>query len=331
MTEITGRNVNDIFFNVMSELWLNGQEEETRNGPVLVSPEPVRVTYRNPTERVLFSMARDANPFFHFMEGLWMLNGQRDVKTVAHYNKRMAEFSDDGKIFHAAYGHRWRSHFCLDGDEPMDQLQTIIQELRTNPQTRRAVLTMWDPMSDLGRDGKDFPCNTHAYFRVRGDSVLDMTVCNRSNDIIWGLAGANAVHLSMMHEVVAAHAGFATGRYYQFTNNFHAYRKVFDPLWEKLKERSMDIVDGYGDMDIVPMVDDPRTWFADLTSFMSNPGRYQTTFYTNRFFSDVAQPIAQAWEHWKNKNINAAKKATEHCTSEDWAIACYNWLVRREA
>jgi hypothetical protein len=46
---------------------------------VLVSQTPVVTCYSAPTQRVLFSPMRDANPFFHLMEALWMLAGRDDV------------------------------------------------------------------------------------------------------------------------------------------------------------------------------------------------------------------------------------------------------------
>ena len=63
---------------------------------------------------------------------------------------------------------------------------------------------MWDAKQDLSHrnESKDLPCNTHVYFSIR-EGFLDMTVCNRSNDLIWGCCGANAVHMSFLQEYVA--------------------------------------------------------------------------------------------------------------------------------
>jgi hypothetical protein len=47
----------------------------SRAGDVLVAPHPVMSVTSIPTERVLFDPARDANPFFHLFESLWMLAG----------------------------------------------------------------------------------------------------------------------------------------------------------------------------------------------------------------------------------------------------------------
>jgi hypothetical protein len=72
------------------------------SGHRLMIDEPVMLHYERPTERVLFNKARDANPFFHLYEALWMLAGRNDVAPLAYYVKDMARFSDDGKTFNGA-------------------------------------------------------------------------------------------------------------------------------------------------------------------------------------------------------------------------------------
>ncbi len=118
-----------------------------------------------------------------------MLDGRDDVASIASYVKRMETYSDDGKTLQGAYGYRWRSHFSID------QLLSVINKFQVSPEDRRIVLTMWDPITDLGigqRRSKDLPCNTHVYFKIRDNHLL-MTVCCRSNDIVWGAYGANVV------------------------------------------------------------------------------------------------------------------------------------------
>ena len=84
---------------------------------------------------------------------------------------------------------------------------------------------MWDAKKDLTHlnISKDLPCNTHVYFSIR-DGFLDMTVCNRSNDLIWGCCGANAVHMSYLQEYVAIMCGVDIGFYTQsYLESHHEY------------------------------------------------------------------------------------------------------------
>ena len=178
MRIIKTRNVQDALPKGLDLLYGEHYKQDSRNGTVYKAKSPVCTVYDNPEERVMFWTERDANPFFHFMESLWMLEGRNDLAYVKRYNKRMEEYSDDGETLWGAYGYRWIKHFGKN------QLDLIVSELRSNPNSRRCVLQMWDASQDLGRDCKDVPCNTAIYFKVR-EGKLNMTVSNRSNDVIW--------------------------------------------------------------------------------------------------------------------------------------------------
>lgn len=128
----------------------------SRNGNTITIEEPVTITYLHPTQRVLFNTHRDANPFFHLYEALWMLAGRNDVAPLALYNSKIKDFSDDGHTFNGAYGYRWRKakdHVTSDNwagqDYHIDQIQILINHLKNNPNSRRAVLQMWNVEDDL--------------------------------------------------------------------------------------------------------------------------------------------------------------------------------------
>lgn len=143
------------------------------------------LTYTSPLQRVLFHPVRDANPFFHVLEALWMLAGQNKVQPLSYFVKRMEEFSDEdltkgeipyrgrastttdftGGYMWGAYGYRWRNWFKYD------QIEECISILRHDRITRRVVLEMWSPQ-DLHRvethpECKDVPCNLLVMFSPR--------------------------------------------------------------------------------------------------------------------------------------------------------------------
>jgi hypothetical protein len=205
---------------VVGELLAQGIHEETRNGPVLRFPEPVVLAYPDPTRRILDWEVRDANPFFHHFEAMWMLAGRQDVEPLLFFNPRMADYCDDGKIARGfGYGWRWRHHFGFD------QIEAVIKRLRENPADRRGVLTMWD-VQDLQADTQDFACNMQVIFtpvKLEEGYALDMLVTNRSNDLIYGTMGSNLYHFSILHEYMAKKTGMQLGTYSQMTTNLHIY------------------------------------------------------------------------------------------------------------
>ena len=206
-----------------------GEFETSRGGDVVVMPQPITTIWEKGYSIVSTNPIRDANPFFHFNEALWMLEGRNDVASLDVYIKDFGgRYAESDGVLHGAYGHRWINHFGVD------QLQLIVEKLQSNPEDRQCVLQMWDAHTDMGNDldgmWKDRPCNTHVYFRVHARKELEMTVCCRSNDMIWGAYGANIVQFGVLHRYMAVRIGVEVGRYYQISNNFHAYLDVFVPL-----------------------------------------------------------------------------------------------------
>jgi len=230
-TVINTRNVHQALPKALDLLDKFGVWRGSRNGPVIQYPEPVVTDYERPWERVIFWDHRDANPFFHLYEGLWMLMGRNDVKSLTFFAKNMANYSDDGLTVHGAYGHRWRNWYHHRGTAVSeDQLDVVIRRLRKNPLDRRVVVQMWDPNRDLDSNNKDVPCNLTITFQINHESKLDMTVFCRSNDIIWGAYGANAVHFSMLQEYIAVRLGIKMGRFHQMSVNWHAYEEQYRKL-----------------------------------------------------------------------------------------------------
>lgn len=342
MKVLFAMNVNQALAEGLHYLRGEGRLETSRNGPVLVSPVPVTTVYQFPRERVLFSPVRDANPFFHLMESLWMLAGRNDLFFPQFFNTKFNDYSDDGKTVHGAYGHRWVNTGTLN------QLRALGSELRRDPTSRRCVLQMWDMRRDLHKaigeaQGKDVPCNTHAYFLVNNGN-LDMTVCCRSNDIVWGAYGANAVHMSVMMEYVAAIVGIPVGTYRQVSNNYHAYLSLFEGEWKDKMwrmaadaERSDEYVDGIEPSVVVENVEefdaDLTQFFKDWDARMAEPNMMDLNVdnYRTRFFRDCALPMFASWFFRKAKASDGLGELepmkSDH---EDWYIACREWIMRRE-
>ncbi len=354
MHTITVRNVQEALPKGLDYLDQSGVLLDSRNGPMYEAPCPVTTVYQKPTERVIFWSYRNANPFFHFMEGLWMLNGANDLETMHHYNKGMKNYSDDGETLWGAYGWRWRRFFGGYGAK-IDQLNIIAHMLDRNPEDRRAVLQMWS-IDDLARKGKDVPCNTCIYFKIRNNK-LNMTVSNRSNDVIWGAYGANAVHMSMLQEYMAGRIGVEVGVYNQVSDSYHAYKNIFDDLLQQFAKD--DILDYYVQslphnkmrmnpymqktVSPYPMMNKKYEaphhqnssfrWDDELRNFLKREPfkelRRITLSEPDSFWADVAVPIQDAWAHWKNKDIVLAMKELDNCKATDWRKACIEWLERK--
>lgn len=340
------RNVHEALPSALDLLYHRGVSRDSRAGEVIQHRDgPVATVYRRPDERVIFHSWRDANPFFHFYESLWMLAGRRDLPPLLRFLERFRSFSDDGgKTQNAAYGFRWR-HAGQHVGRDSDQLQSIVDGLIENQLDRQLVLQIWDHTLDLRTITRDHACNIAATFQVSHDGKLDLSLFCRSNDILWGCYGANAVHMSMMHEYVSRGSGIPMGAYTQISVNWHAYVKVFTPMRGKMiaeqNKRLHELdVSPYrnGSVTPYPLMSTPRhVWDTDVYNFITENGHAPNakTRFRDPFFVDVAMPIVAAHDFYKDVDgydrWSNAYKAIEKCAASDWRKACLEWLDRRRA
>ncbi len=329
---VKGKSVTSAFIKTLELIEKKGLTEHSRNGDVISLSKPLMVEFTNPMNRVLYSPLRDANPFFHLFESLWMLAGRNDVAFIKQFNSNIGNYSDNGVTFHGAYGHRWRHHFnrLTHGTYVLlDQIKGVVNILKKDPCSRRAIIAMWDPSSDLNKEGKDLPCNTHIYFRV-DLGKLNMTVCNRSNDIIWGLFGANAVHMSFLHEYVCSKVGVEVGSYYQITNNAHIYTNLLKEKGWNIRGLVEDLGKTKNTAHEVTPIGDADVFYSDLRQlFMEGDPKYQSEFFVR-----IVAPLLDTWQFYKKCGSPAL--AVAHLTDNyplsldiDWVVAGLEWLERR--
>ncbi len=341
MHVVNAINVNDAYVQGLRHICEHGQLQDSRAGEVLVAPTPVTIVYAKPQERVLLDPSRDANPVFHLMEALFYLAGRNDAKWldqfVSDFSARFAE--EDGHL-HGSYGFRWRRHFDMEGGgnpNLPDQLDTVVRMLKEDPDSRRAVISMWDPVADLGADKKDIPCNDVIFLRVRETSetisvtvpVLDITVCCRSNDFVWGMTGANAVQFSMLQEYLAGRIGVVVGRYVQMAHNCHLYTNALGKLDTP---QQLETYPGF-----MPIGTNWDAWDDDLRKFMAWTGYEDpdvlTQEYTNTWFSETAEQLFLV--NWMSKRgrkgMALAWLKSHEEIAPDWRKACIEWMERRLA
>lgn len=309
----------------------------SRGGEVDMWPEPVCTVYSFPMECVLWDAKRDCNPFFHLFESLWMLAGQNDVAYLDQFNKQMAKYSDDGDVFHGAYGFRWREWYGID------QLFEVGEMLRKDPTTRRAVLQMWSPNGDLvssegagGQSCKDLPCNLSVVFNCRATGTLEMTVYNRSNDMIFGAYGANAVHFSFLHQWMAAYIGKDVGAYRQVANDFHVYSAVWEDKVRPDLSVDEDLYNTVAGASVLVSRDESVELFDTENMELVLGGNHDPARYGNLFLRNIAAPLLGVWQAWKAKDRGRALALLREAEAgrplgqlPDWFIACGMWMGRR--
>lgn len=328
----------------------------SRNGNVICFTEPVTITFTRSNERVLFHEGRDCNPFFHLFESLWMLSGQNDVKLLTYFNSKMDQYSDDGNTLNGAYGHRWRRFFGVD------QIHQVVEMLDRNPYDRRAVLQHWSTedlklVNHTRGSCRDVPCNTQVMFRVRIDTGhLDMTVINRSNDLIWGLLGANYVHFGHLHQYVADALGWKVGKYHQVSNNLHVYLESWKPETFLVPiidpYLSVTEINGTPQSSLLPDITHMQEFEMEVQGYMeiaqrmtlyrkdpdpAAPDWHQLVWshieghYNTRCILELFGPMLLAWELYKRRNYEMSYQYLNRISPRfaDWKRDLYRWIQKR--
>lgn len=184
----------------------------------------------NPLQRVMLVPGRNANVFAQVAETLWMLSGRNDLLFLSRYIPSASKFSDDGgNTWRGAYGPRLRAWVFKDTENynVVDQMVEVAQKLRADPQTRQAVITLWNPGEDWVRGSKDYPCNNWIHFMIR-DNKLHLSVAVRSNDAWRGFSHADFFGWSVLQQMMAYWTGTQVGQITWFASSWHIYAEHFD-------------------------------------------------------------------------------------------------------
>lgn len=236
-----GTNSSVLLPDLLSDLLNNGHEIGSRAG-LTKELTCIGITMTQPWQREMLTAGRKPNLAAAIAETMWVLSGRDDVAWLERYLPRAGEFSDDGVKWRGAYGDRLRRWPKSDGSgDVVDQISYIVDLLKKETGTRRAVAMLYDPARD-NIESKDIPCNNWLSFISRLGK-LDLHVAVRSNDAIWGWSGINVFEWSTLLEIVAGLTGLQVGSLHFSTTSFHLYGRHFDKARLIVASDSTDHVD----------------------------------------------------------------------------------------
>lgn len=216
----------------------------------------------NPYKRCVGNNNRNINIYFLLAEALWIFRGKKDVEFLEIFNTKMTEYSDDGQVFHAPYGFRMRHYGVASNFNPRpfseqqnhsenqlaqgtDQIIEALTMLKEDEESRRVVVSIWNPELDLNVKSKDLPCNDLLMFKIRGKK-LHTTISNRSNDLHWGLP-TNVFQFSFTSEVMSNILGIELGTQVHNSQSLHFYmdNDIAMKMYENMTIDNNNFVDLY--------------------------------------------------------------------------------------
>jgi thymidylate synthase len=166
-------------------------------------------------------VGRGTVPGIGAVEACQLLAGAATPKLVMAVGPMFKNYAEDNGMFHGAYGSRTQ-----------DQYGPVIERLKKDPDSRQAVVTIWDPVLDLLPEKRDYPCTVLHQFRIR-DNKLNMSVYMRSNDV-WLGAAYDFFQFTRVQIAMASVLGVAPGSYAHHVGSLHIYEQHYDAA-ENLK------------------------------------------------------------------------------------------------
>lgn len=245
METFAGNGVNGVYADAIHAIMAEGTEVPSRNGATM-ELHPAAFEIHHPWKRLVTAYGRPVNVAFSLAEVLWIFAGRSDVRMLKHYNSRISDYSDDGDVFNAPYGGRLRHQFGID------QIEMVIEILKSDKDSRQASLVISHPVYDRGFDkdangeftkheSKDRACNVYCHLMVR-NGKLDWLQIVRSNDAMWGTP-YNWMQFTMLQEYIATAVGIPMGKYVHVADSLH----IYDYHWDEARTiKTFNIYDEMG-------------------------------------------------------------------------------------
>lgn len=163
---------------------------------------------------------------------IWTANADKQGVDLGHYNDEYI------KELGPVYGFNWR-HFdyysvSVSG---VDQIQEILKQIKNAPDSRRIILTAWNPL--LLDDMALPPCHLMAQFRVV-NGLLSCQMYQRSADVGLGVP-FNIASYSLLTHILARECGLGVGDYIHTIGDAHIYQNHIEPMKELLEREPLGL------------------------------------------------------------------------------------------
>jgi len=179
----------------------------------------VSFTLLDPTDKVITTQQRKFNVDYAEFENIWYESGDRDASEIAERAKIWKQMMIPGTSNVVSnYGFFWNKN---------NQLDRAIQELKTNPQSRRAIVVHYD-INELDLYKYDTPCNVILNFYIKNNK-LELTIFARSIDLWFGFGNDQYCFAKLM-ERVSEQLGIQIGPMNWFITNLHIYPRHYNLL-----------------------------------------------------------------------------------------------------
>ena len=166
-------------------------------------------------------------------ELLWFLSGDTNIKYLQDHGVSIwDEWADENGNLGPVYGYQWRNWPAPDG-RVIDQISMVIDTIRKNPDSRRIMVTAWNP-ADVEKMALP-PCHCLFQFYVAGGK-LSCQLYQRSADVFLGVP-FNIASYALLTLMVAQVTGLEPGEFVHTTGDTHLYKNHFEQVTLQLSRQ----------------------------------------------------------------------------------------------
>ena len=159
-------------------------------------------------------------------ELLWFISGDTNIGYLRENGVTIwDEWADEQGNLGPVYGHQWRSWSCPNG-KAIDQLSEVINLIQHNPNSRRMLVTAWNP-AEVDQMALP-PCHCLFQFYVAGGK-LSCQLYQRSADVFLGVP-FNIASYALLTMMIAQVCGLEPGEFIHTTGDTHIYKNHFDQV-----------------------------------------------------------------------------------------------------
>jgi thymidylate synthase len=221
--------VNRAYEDLLADVLENGAEKGDRTGTGTLSVFGRQIRYR-----LAEGFPRITTKFVAMKavkgELLWFLSGETNVRWLQERGITIwDEWADDAGELGPVYGCQWRSWPTPDGRH-IDQIEQVLGELRAHPDSRRMVVSAWNP-ADLDKMALQ-PCHAMFQFYV-ADGRLSCQLYQRSADLFLGVP-FNIASYALLTHMMAQQAGLDVGDFVWTGGDCHIYLNHVAQVKEQL-------------------------------------------------------------------------------------------------
>jgi hypothetical protein len=204
------------YVDLVNHVLKNGREVSPR-GVKTYEIEDATVFIDNVYDAMPMGVGRGVVPGIGAVEACQLIAGKSVPQTVIAVGPQFTNYAENNGQFHGAYGLRTNGQYAH-----------VVDKIKNDPDTRQAVVTIWNPEFDNMPQKRDYPCTVLHQFRVR-DNKLNMSVYMRSNDV-WLGAAYDFFQFTRVQLAICSILGIEPGMYAHHVGSLHIYESNVDSV-----------------------------------------------------------------------------------------------------